>query len=154
MKSLSIVSEKCTGCRICEFWCSMEHENKVNPIRSRIRVLRQFEHYRCVPLVCHQCVNPPCVKICPEDVLYKDSNIGCIKLNEKNCTGCRLCLEACPYGAIVYGQKTGYPIICDLCQGDPICKKVCPEGVIHYTLIEFSDQSRKEWMVNNRQEEV
>ena len=44
-------------------------------------------------------------------------------LNEK-CTGCKLCIKACPFGAIQVGPNREI-LKCDLCGGDPECVKYC-----------------------------
>jgi len=150
MKVLSAIPEKCSGCRICEFWCVMEHHNLVNPVKARIRILRQPEEFRNTPMVCHQCQASPCVRVCPEEALSRDEKTGAIRLDAEQCTGCRLCLNACPHGAIAYDQESGQPIICDLCGENPACVRVCPEGALQYIGSEFVDRSRKMQLAEKR----
>ncbi|MBC8265085.1 MAG: 4Fe-4S binding protein [Anaerolineales bacterium] len=40
---LEIHAEKCTGCRICENFCSFHHEGAIWPARARITIVAQVE---------------------------------------------------------------------------------------------------------------
>jgi Fe-S-cluster-containing dehydrogenase component len=42
-KFVSADPEKCIGCLVCEYACSMTKENTFNPTKSRIRALRLSE---------------------------------------------------------------------------------------------------------------
>jgi Fe-S-cluster-containing hydrogenase component 2 len=42
-KVLVFDSNKCTGCRICEFTCSMGHFEEFNPQKSHIKILKNKE---------------------------------------------------------------------------------------------------------------
>jgi Fe-S-cluster-containing hydrogenase component 2 len=39
-----------------------------------------------------------------------------------------MCVTACPFGAITLVD--GYPIKCDLCDGEPACTRLCEPGAI------------------------
>ena len=41
------------------------------------------------------------------------------------CVGCRMCVYACPFGAMGFDADRGRPYKCDLCGGDPLCVKFC-----------------------------
>lgn len=45
----------------------------------------------------------PCVEACPFDALKRDDS-GAVVWWEEDCIGCRLCVKACPYGAIRVGR--------------------------------------------------
>ncbi|UCE95468.1 MAG: 4Fe-4S dicluster domain-containing protein [Candidatus Bathyarchaeota archaeon] len=130
-KFLSVNPEKCVGCSICEFACSWEKENKLNPLKSRIRILRgpPFIH---LATTCRQCEDTPCIRACPEDALYQSKETGAILVDNKKCNGCMWCLEACEYGTIRYDKDIETVVICDLCDGDPKCKEMCPEEAIDF----------------------
>jgi NAD-dependent dihydropyrimidine dehydrogenase PreA subunit len=46
------------------------------------------------------------------------------------CTQCGECVEACPVGGVRLHPQTGYPHICDTCDGVYSCAKTCPTGAI------------------------
>jgi len=127
---LLVNSKKCTGCRSCELACSFEHFQEFSYELSAIRLLRFEERARNYPVVCLECKNPPCVDVCPTDALLKNDENGLVIFNEKACTQCEECIEACPFNAIFFHAKTGRIVKCDLCDGDPACVNVCaPEAL-------------------------
>jgi len=83
-----------------------------NPVLTALRYFRpEFEEHivekKCRALVC------------PKLISYV--------IDEGRCSGCQLCLKACPYGAIEIGSS-GLPQISQLaCQTCGICFSVCPE---------------------------
>ncbi|MCK4791291.1 MAG: 4Fe-4S binding protein [Desulfobacteraceae bacterium] len=60
------------------------------------------------------------------------------------CTGCELCIEACPFGAISIDPLNNTAIICDLCDGSPQCVKWCPTGALEFRRADSKSQ-RKRW---------
>lgn len=129
---INTVTERCVGCRICEQWCSHSHGHMVSPSTTRIRVVRIHHKYRNVPVVCRQCGRPACIDACRFGALSRSARTGAIIVDEKKCTACRLCVEACPYGAVNYDDRETVVRICDLCQGAPQCVAHCPEHAIEY----------------------
>jgi Fe-S-cluster-containing hydrogenase component 2 len=117
--------EKCTGCRTCELACSFKRETVFNPKKSAIRVVKEERIGLDSPVVCQLCRRPGCVETCPEGALTKASDLGVIVVNEKKCTGCGLCEEACPFGALNMHPDKCTPIICNLCEGKPACVQWC-----------------------------
>ncbi len=92
-KVLVVYSQKCTGCRICEQWCSWSHHTVVNPARSRIAIHRLHHRYVNVPVACSQCTRAPCIDVCPEGSISRDPETFGLILDQETCIGCRLCLE-------------------------------------------------------------
>lgn len=131
MKKMLIVDPaKCTGCQACESACSTFKEEECHLLKSRIKVLRFSDQVFFYPLVCQQCDKPPCAVICPTTALLKDSQTGVVEYIKERCVGCKMCLLACPFGAI--GMVDGMPIKCDLCGGDPACTRLCEPGAITF----------------------
>ncbi len=127
---LIVEPSKCNGCRSCEVACSIAKEGESNPHKSRIRVIR-FPH-DCFfnPLVCLQCDSPFCVACCPTSAVTKNPKTGMVEYDKQKCVGCKMCLLACPFGAITI--VNGLPTRCDLCGGDPVCIKFCEPGALTF----------------------
>lgn len=143
--------KKCQGCLSCMLACSVVHEGKENLSLSRIQVLQNpFKGFPDdIKLAqCRQCVEPACVEACPTGALYADRNYENIRrVNQKKCTGCQSCVEACHYkpSRALLNFEKGLAQKCDLCietpfwkeQGGPsgkqACIQVCPLGVIMFT---------------------
>ncbi len=135
MKRLVIDSEKCTGCLSCELACSFKYSKKFN-VLSKINIKKNKHEGHCKINVCRQCVEAPCVDICPTGALIKDETSGEVEFNENECVGCKQCISACPYNAIVFNDDANIIAKCDLCGGDPICAKVCTTGAITFAEVE------------------
>ena len=122
--------QNCTGCRSCEFACSLFHTGTIRPALSRIYITK-YKDIVDVPVMCWHCDDAPCIKACPTtpNSLTKDPKTNGIVLNTKTCLGakCMKCAEACPPKYIRGNADTGQPLICDLCNGDPQCVKACME---------------------------
>ncbi|MDO8636810.1 MAG: 4Fe-4S binding protein, partial [Dehalococcoidia bacterium] len=65
---------------------------------------------------------------CPTTALKKNEQTGLVDFFQDKCVGCKLCITACPIGAIALVD--GLPAKCDLCGGDPACIKLCEPGAI------------------------
>ncbi|WP_157834934.1 4Fe-4S dicluster domain-containing protein [Desulfofalx alkaliphila] len=123
---LVIRDKLCTGCRLCEQICSMEHHREVNPHLARIKIESKWPAEEKI-IVCRQCKTQNCVKACPQKALSFD---GYVKLDEKACDGCGQCLEACPFGYNLRNKNTGKPVFCDTCSGNYSCVSWCPAKAI------------------------
>jgi len=109
---------RCIGCRRCVYACVAENNTSHNPQIQYIRVLemqrgsvdieRGNHHYDrpkvpdedhyYMPIQCHQCANPPCVKVCPVEATWQEPD-GVTVIDYDWCIGCRYCEAACPYWA-------------------------------------------------------
>ncbi|MGB9593348.1 MAG: 4Fe-4S dicluster domain-containing protein, partial [Anaerolineae bacterium] len=90
---LYIDSTKCTGCRICEVFCSFKHESAIQPAKSRITVLADTEPGRFIPFTCVQCARPACAEACPVGAITRDAESGLVSVNANECIGCRMCVQ-------------------------------------------------------------
>jgi Fe-S-cluster-containing dehydrogenase component len=55
-----------------------------------------------------------------------------VLIDETLCIGCRMCVSACPSGAMGFDPDIGLAYKCDLCEGDPECVRVCDQGAIAF----------------------
>jgi len=109
---------RCIGCRKCVHACVEENNLSRAPEIQYIRVLQMekgsidvetSDHHYDAPLVpnpdkyympvqCHQCAKPPCVKVCPVEATWQEAD-GITVIDYDWCIGCRYCEAACPYWA-------------------------------------------------------
>jgi len=110
---------KCKGYRECVKACTAVNNQDKDPDLEYIRVLEMDHgtlnlesgnHYYSadkdlpapnkyyLPIQCHQCENPPCVKACPVSATWKEPD-GIVVIDYNWCIGCRMCANACPYWA-------------------------------------------------------
>lgn len=144
-KMLCANVEKCTGCKMCQLACSMKNFGEYNPDKSRIRVFNFQEEAYSVPVVCKQCNDAWCAKICPAGAITvkvdKDNEYKAVVVDKESCTGCNMCVESCPFGNIRPDEE-GYADKCELCGGDPECVKVCLRGALKFKEIEYSAEQK------------
>ncbi len=109
---------RCVGCRRCVHACVKENNQSRAPELQYIRVLQMEKgsidlesaehHYDppevpghdswYMPVQCHQCAKPPCVKVCPVEATWQEPD-GITVIDYDWCIGCRYCEAACPYWA-------------------------------------------------------
>ena len=109
---------RCIGCRRCVHACVKENNQSRSPEIQYIRVLQMEKgsidlesaehHYDppqvpdpdkyYMPVQCHQCAKPPCVKVCPVEATWQEPD-GITVIDYDWCIGCRYCEAACPYWA-------------------------------------------------------
>jgi Fe-S-cluster-containing dehydrogenase component len=88
--------------------------------------------------VCRHCDDPPCVSACPEQAIARRDD-GIVVLDHERCTGCRMCMDECPYDAIAFDEQRGIARKCNLCHHRvekgliPACAdNVCLAHCIHF----------------------
>jgi Fe-S-cluster-containing dehydrogenase component len=82
--------------RVVELDNVTHHLERGNVYYDRERVPEPGKYY--LPVQCHQCNNPPCVKACPTKATWKEPD-GIVVIDYNWCIGCRYCQAACPYHA-------------------------------------------------------
>ena len=126
---------KCIGCHACTIACKAEHQIPVGVNRCWVKTVEKgtFPDTRrfFFPVLCNQCVEAPCVRICPTNALFKRRD-GIVDLNSESCIGCRACMEACPYDQLFIDPNTRTAEKCNFCANrvenrlEPACVSVCP----------------------------
>jgi carbon-monoxide dehydrogenase iron sulfur subunit len=113
--------------------CSVAHGGAVNPSKSAVRVVKCEGEGRSVPVVCQQCEEPACAAICPVQAISRDPDRGALIVDGDLCVGCRMCVVACPFGAIALDGDRRRAIKCDLCgDAEPWCVRFCEPGALTY----------------------
>ncbi|HEY3364087.1 MAG TPA: 4Fe-4S dicluster domain-containing protein [Symbiobacteriaceae bacterium] len=140
---LVISPEVCTGCRTCEVTCSLAHEAKFSPNVSRVTVYSWEEEGISVPMMCVQCEDAFCQNVCPTHAITRDSATGALLVSKAACIGCKLCVQACPFGGSAYDAASKQILKCDLCGGDPKCAKYCPSKALQYVDANKANTGRK-----------
>ena len=82
--------------RVVELDNVTHHLERGNVYYDREKVPEPGKYY--LPVQCHQCNNPPCVKACPTKATWKEPD-GIVVIDYNWCIGCRYCQAACPYHA-------------------------------------------------------
>jgi Fe-S-cluster-containing dehydrogenase component len=124
--------QRCIGCRTCEMACTLRRRPSVCPAGARLSVVRLEDRGLHLPQLCRQCADPFCAAVCPVDALVRDEGTGAVLLVDERCVGCRLCVQACPFGAMSVDPETEEIIKCDLCGGNPACVESCPAEALHF----------------------
>jgi Fe-S-cluster-containing dehydrogenase component len=144
----------CNGCYCCQIACKDEHvTNDWTPIAKpqpdtghfwlklneyiRGTVPKVKMHY--TPVMCMHCAEAPCMPVCPvEGAIYRRDD-GLVIIDAVKCTGCRRCLDVCPYGAIYFNEDltlaqkcTGCAHLLDDGWKEPRCVDACPTGALKF----------------------
>jgi carbon-monoxide dehydrogenase iron sulfur subunit len=121
---------KCTGCKECVAACSLKQTGLLNSESSCIYILEGEGFY--LPVVCQHCQNPSCMAVCPEKAIYRDDELNRVMINQDLCIGCKMCVSACPTGAMAFDEYRGRAYKCDLCGGNPECVRACEPKALDY----------------------
>ena len=127
--------KKCIGCHACTIACKSEHDIPVGVNRCWVKTAERgtFPDTRrfFLPVLCNQCEEAPCMKICPTGALFQRKD-GIVDLNGAACIGCRACMVACPYDQLFIDPNTHTAEKCNFCANrvenklEPACVSVCP----------------------------
>jgi len=123
--------KRCTGCGLCEAVCASGGAAQGKPRAPRVHVLRDAEAGSSFAVLCQHCLDPQCMKACPNGALSKGKD-GVVRMDKGLCVNCGLCMNACPEAAPLRSAE-GEVVKCDLCGGQPACVEACPNGALSYT---------------------
>lgn len=91
--------DRCVGCHACAIAC--KEENQVAPgvfwekVKRNENVADNVINWFRVS--CMHCDDPACMKVCPMKAIHKGPH-GEVLVDQQKCIGCKMCLNACPYG--------------------------------------------------------
>jgi tetrathionate reductase subunit B len=154
LKVFTFDASRCNGCYNCQIACKDEHvSNDWTPIAKPQPETGQFwlkltEKVRgqvprvkvaYVSILCNHCDNAPCMAACKvEGGIYKRED-GMVIIDPIKCTGCKNCVDACPYDAIYFNddlniaQKcTGCAHLLDSGWKEPRCVDACPTEALKF----------------------
>ncbi|MHC4225498.1 MAG: 4Fe-4S dicluster domain-containing protein [Planctomycetota bacterium] len=131
-RMILIDQDACTGCRQCELVCSVHHTGAADPARARITTIKWEAEGFYLPVVCQQCLEPACAAVCPVAAIAKEPDSNRIVIDDERCIGCKMCVMACPYGAMGIDTQQGKVVKCDLCDGDPTCVSFCEAEALKF----------------------
>jgi tetrathionate reductase subunit B len=118
MKAMVIDLTGCVGCYNCQIGCKDEHCGndwmpyaKPQPETGQFWMkMRQWERGKTpqvkvayVPVLCMHCADAPCAAACTPKAINTRPD-GLVVIDPQKCTGCQLCVPACPYGAIYFNS--------------------------------------------------
>ena len=144
----------CNGCYSCQIACKDEHVGndwtpyaKPQPDTGQFWV-KQNEfvhgtvpkvkmHYQ--PVLCMHCDEAPCIPACPvEGAIYRRDD-GLVIIDPEKCTGCKSCVDSCPYGTIYFNEDLNIAQKCTGCAHllddgwkEPRCVDVCPTEALKF----------------------
>jgi len=143
-KILLIDLDNCIRCYSCEIACRQEHNLTYETMSKWCRVItiepRWIEnelHMDFIPIFCFHCDEPICSYFCPVNAIHKRKD-GIVIIDERICTGCKLCINGCPYGAIFINEIKGTAGKCDFCISrieygiEPTCVQHCIGGALQF----------------------
>ena len=126
---------KCIGCHACTIACKAEHDILVGVNRCWVKTVEKGSFPATqrlfFPVLCNQCEEAPCLKICPTGTLFKRRD-SIVDLSGESCIGCRACMVACPYDQLFIDPNTRTAEKCNFCANRvenkllPACVSVCP----------------------------
>lgn len=111
---------RCIACYGCEVSCKQEHNIDLGEYWNKVYTDGpQGKHPHItqywLPTLCQQCVNAPCIQVCPTGASQRDPDTNIVIIDREACIGCKSCLSACPYGVRSYNASTSTVGKCTLC---------------------------------------
>lgn len=124
---------KCNGCGQCQIACSLSRSGVSNPAKSRIQIFSLRGEARFLPVSCMHCEDAPCMLACPKEAIFQETETSRVMVDYNLCISCRMCVAACPFGAMGFDPWEQKVFKCDYCNGDPKCVAFCYPKALSFT---------------------
>jgi len=159
-KYIVVDERRCLACKQCMLSCALAHSDADSVFEAATGDQRPTPRLHIeaagdvpVPVYCLHCDDAPCMDSCRVDAITRADADAPVLIVDDECIGCRLCVKACPYGAVVMtfpdGSKKGKAVKCDLCVErtsaglEPACVEACPTEAISYRALDDEARARQ-----------
>jgi tetrathionate reductase subunit B len=125
---------RCINCKACVVACRAEWETPMGISRDWVKEVELVKNGQpkvmMFPGRCQHCDDAPCIESCPSGAAYKRED-GIVLQDDAICSGCELCVPACPYDARWLNPETNTISKCTYCQPrideglEPACVQTC-----------------------------
>lgn len=136
-------ADDCINCKACEIACKNENQT---PTGIQWRKVKKAAPELYLSISCNHCDSPECFRVCQERAFTKRKD-GIVQIDENLCTGCQLCVSACPYHAPQFNPETRKVSKCQMCYPRqdngmaPACVEACTTGALNLVdLNTFEDE--------------
>ena len=138
-KRIIVRIERCMGCHSCELACAVAHSESKDLLslvqsdeRPGYRLSVEAYGPQAIPINCNHCEEAACLMVCPTGAIHRAGDRGPVLYDKERCIGCRMCIQACPFGVITASPDGKRVLKCDLCverlaqHQEPACVVACP----------------------------
>lgn len=144
-KKIFINFKRCLGCRSCELACAVVHTS-TGELQSAIysdekpghRIKIEDYENHAVPVHCNHCEEATCILVCPTGAIHRENDDGPVLIDSSRCIGCKMCVQACPFGMIDISFDGKSVLKCDMCierlaEGkEPACVAACITKALYF----------------------
>ena len=156
-KRITVRIERCMGCHTCELHCGIAHsvtKELISIVQSGEkpgnRVTVEAYGGAAIPVTCNHCEEAACLMVCPTGAIHRAGAGGPVLYDAERCIGCRMCIQACPFGVITISPDGKRVLKCDLCierlakHQEPACVASCPTHALVFTDEEEANRSKRQ----------
>jgi carbon-monoxide dehydrogenase iron sulfur subunit len=156
-KMIAVSIEKCMACKACEFACAVEHSTTKDPEsivkdgeKPGYRINVEAYGRNAIPINCNHCEEAACIMACPTGAIYRNSEKGPVLFKSEKCIGCKMCVQACPFGVITVSPDGKGVLKCDLCierlaKGEQVaCVTACPTSALRFIDDEEANKEKRQ----------
>lgn len=134
-------TDRCIKCKSCEIACKQWKGLPAGSLKFRrveeiTRGTFPDVNRKFYSISCRHCAKAPCIDVCPTQAIFQRPD-GIVLVDQDKCNGCRVCLEACQFGAPQFDDD-GLMQKCDMCldrveNGQmPACASACPTQALSW----------------------